>query len=217
MKKYKTKLRRGTMLLTLFVLWTLLIQTVDVQPAGETAMEVGFSTLNLWFHKLTDVHMTLYHITDWLGLIPVFICLLFGLVGLYQLITRKSLFKVDVDLILLGVYYVVVISLYLIFEMLPINYRPVFIEGRLEASYPSSTTLLVLSVMPTLYDQAKRKIRNSRIQTVICTSSAIFSLFMVIGRMISGVHWLTDIAGSVLLSLGLFLIYKAFVLLCGKE
>lgn len=217
MKNYKAKLRRGTMLLTLFVLWTLLIQTIDVQPAGETAMEVGFSTLNLWFHNLTGVHMALYHITDWLGLIPVFICLLFGLVGLYQLITRKSLFKVDVDLILLGVYYVVVISLYLIFEMLPINYRPVFIEGRLEASYPSSTTLLVLSVMPTLYDQAKRKIRNSRIQTVICTSSAIFSLFMVIGRMISGVHWLTDIAGSVLLSSGLFLIHKAFVLLCGKE
>lgn len=217
MKNYKTKLRRGTMLLALFVLWTLLIQTVDVQPAGETAMEVGFSTLNLWFHKLTEVHMTLYHLTDWLGLVPVFICLLFGLLGLYQLITRKSLFKVDVDLILLGIYYIVVISLYLVFEMMPINYRPIFIEGRLETSYPSSTTLLVLSVMPTLYDQAKRRIRNNRIQTAFLTISAVFSLFMVIGRMISGVHWLTDIVGSLLLSSGLFLIYKAFVLLCGKE
>lgn len=217
MKNYKAKLRKGIMLLTLFVLWTLLIQTVDVQPAGETAMEVGFSTLNLWFHKLIDIHMALYHITDWLGLIPVFICLLFGLLGIYQLITRKSLLKVDVDLILLGIYYIVVISLYLVFEMIPINYRPIFIEGRLETSYPSSTTLLVLSVMPTLYDQAKRRIRNNRIQTAFLTISAVFSLFMVIGRMISGVHWLTDIVGSVLLSSGLFLIYKAFVLLCGKE
>lgn len=217
MKNYKAKLQKGIMLLTLFVLWTLLIQTVDVQPAGETAMEVGFSTLNLWFHKLTDIHMALYHITDWLGLIPVFICLLFGLLGIYQLITRKSLLKVDVDLILLGIYYIVVISLYLVFEIIPINYRPIFIEGRLETSYPSSTTLLVLSVMPTLYDQAKRRIRNSRIQIAVLTLSAVFSLFMVIGRMISGVHWLTDIVGSVLLSSGLFLIYKAFVLLCGKE
>ena len=217
MKNYKAKLRKGIMLLTLFVLWTLLIQTVDVQPAGETAMEVGFSTLNLWFHNLTDIHMALYHITDWLGLIPVFICLLFGLLGIYQLITRKSLLKVDVDLILLGIYYIVVISLHLVFEIIPINYRPIFIEGRLETSYPSSTTLLVLSVMPTLYDQAKRRIRNSRIQIAVLTLSAVFSLFMVIGRMISGVHWLTDIVGSVLLSSGLFLIYKAFVLLCGKE
>ena len=125
--------------------------------------------------------------------------------------------KVDLDILLLGVYYVLVILGYLIFEMIPINYRPIFIEGRLETSYPSSTTLLVLSVMPTLYYQAKRRIRNNRIQTTFLTISAVFSLFMVIGRMISGVHWLTDIVGSVLLSSGLFLIYKAFVLLCGKE
>lgn len=42
--------------------------------------------------------------------------------------------------------------------MIPVNYRPVLIEGRLEASYPSSTTLLVVSVMPTLMFQAYRRV-----------------------------------------------------------
>ena len=36
----------------------------------------------------------------------------------------------------------------------------------------------------------------------------VFSVFMVVGRLISGVHWATDIIGSVLLSAGLFMIYR---------
>ena len=94
--------------------------------------------------------MVIYTITDWLGLVPIFICLIFAGIGLAQLIQRKSLFRVDYDIIVLGIYYIIVIFGYLIFEMIPINYRPVLIDGFMEASYPSSTTLLVLSVMPTL-------------------------------------------------------------------
>lgn len=130
---------------------------------------------------------------------------------------RKSLFKVDLDIILLGVYYVFVIFGYLLFEIVPINYRPVLIEGFLEASYPSSTTLLVLSVMPTLYFQAQRRLTQNALRQTICVFSILFSAFMVIGRLISGVHWLTDIMGAVLLSSGIFLIYKACISLLCKE
>ena len=105
-----------------------------------------------------------------------------------------------------------VIVCYLIFEMIPINYRPVLIEGRLEASYPSSTTLLVLSVMPTLMFQTYRRIENSLIRKAVATFVIAFSLFMVIGRLISGVHWATDIIGSILLSAGLYMLYRSVVL-----
>ena len=98
------------------------------------------------------------------------------------------------------------------FEMIPINYRPILIDGRLEASYPSSTTLLVLSVMPTLMLQADRRIKRSFLKRIINTVAVAFSLFMAIGRLISGVHWLTDIIGSILLSFGLFLIYRFLVI-----
>ena len=150
----------GTSLLVMFGIWTWLIQCVDVQSAGQKGTEIGFATFNCWFHRVTGVHMVIYTITDWLGLVPIFACMAFGGVGFIQLIKRKSLFKVDRDLIFLGIYYVVVIMGYLIFEMIPINYRPVLIDGMLEASYPSSTTLLVLSVMPTLVYQVDRRSAN---------------------------------------------------------
>jgi undecaprenyl-diphosphatase len=156
--------------------------------------------------------MTLYTITDWLGLVPVFICMFFGLVGLIQLVKRKNLLKVDFDIIILGVYYVIVILCYLIFEMHPINYRPILINGFMEASYPSSTTLLVLCIMPTLVFQANQRLKSITLKHFIMIFAVAFSVFMVVGRLVSGVHWLTDIIGSCLLSSGLFYVYKGIVL-----
>ena len=200
-----------------FVMWTRLIQMVDVRAVGPNDTYVGFASINSWFHKMTGVHMEIYNITDWLGLVPVFICMIFGVIGLYQWVKRRNIFKVDCDIIFLGIYYIVVIAGYLIFEMVPIYYRPILIEGRLEASYPSSTTLLVLSVMPTFIEQVKRRWKDSVVRKLILVLSVSFTGFMVIGRLISGVHWLTDIIGGMLLSAGLFFIYKASVSLCRKE
>lgn len=218
MKTYaKKSLFSGLIFISLFTIWTFLIQLVDVQNIGLNNSNVGFATFNTWFHSLTDVNFTLYNITDWSGLVPIFICMIFSMLGLVQLIKRRSLIKVDLDIIILGVYYIIVIFGYLIFEMFPINYRPILINGFVEASYPSSTTLLVLSVMPTLVFQANRRIKNPTIIKVITILSAIFSLFMVIGRLISGVHWFTDIIGSIFLSFGLFYLYKGIVLLTDKR
>ena len=207
----------GILLLMGFAAWTFLIQTVDVQPIGPNGSSVGFAALNGWFHQRTGVHWTLYTLTDWLGLVPICVCLIFAGAGFIQLVRRKSLFKVDLDILLLGVYYVLVIFCYLMFEMVPINYRPVRIDGFLEASYPSSTTLLVLSVMPTLCFQTRRRLTSNALRQAIRIFSVLFSVFMALGRLVSGVHWLTDIVGAVLLSSGIFLIYKASVnLLCKR-
>ena len=216
-KNRKSVLFAGSMFVAAFAVWTALIQIVDVQPIGQNGTDIGFASFNSWFHKLTGVHMTLYIITDWLGMVPLLVCILFGGLGFIQCIKRKSLFKVDYDIIFLGIYYVIVISSYVIFEIIPINYRPILIEGVLEASYPSSTTLLVLSVMPTLIFQMNRRLKNGIVQKALCILTCIYSAFMVIGRLISGVHWFTDIVGSIILSTGLFCIYKAVVLWCCKE
>ena len=216
-KNEKNILITGMIMLVLFAVWTVLIQTVDVQAVGQNGTDIGFASLNTWFHKMTGVHMWVYTVTDWLGLVPIFICIIFGAVGLVQLIKRRSLLKVDKDIILLGIYYILVIFGYLIFEMIPINYRPILIEGRMEASYPSSTTLLVMSVMPTLAFQVHRRIRNTKVKYGIYAFTVLFTAFMVVGRTVAGVHWLTDIAGSVLLSFGLYLIYHGAVHLTDKN
>ena len=214
--KEKRNLLAGAGLIGAFALWTVLIQCVDVQAVGQNGTKIGFADFNVWFHRLTGVHMTIYTITDWLGLAPIFICLCFGALGFVQLVKRRSLLKVDPDILLLGLYYVLVIACYLIFEMIPVNYRPVLIEGRLEASYPSSTTLLVLSVMPTLWFQANRRVSNAMIRKAVAVFVVTFSVFMVIGRLVSGVHWATDIIGSVLFSEGLYMLYRSAVLYTDK-
>ncbi len=212
-KKY---LAAGVCLIAAFVIWTALIRCVDVRPAGPEGTEIGLAAVNTWFHRLTGVHMALYTVTDWLGLVPVCICICFGILGAVQLVSRKSLFRVDADIILLGVYYVLVIFMYLLFEMIPLNYRPVLIDGRLEPSYPSSTVLLVLSVMPTLAYQAGRRAGRT-VRRLAAVFSAAFSVFMVLGRTLSGVHWLSDIIGSALLSAGMFMMYRYGVFLADRR
>ena len=216
-KSKKKSLLMGSISLAMFAVWTVLILTVDVQPLGQNGTSIGFATFNCWFHHFTGVNMAIYTTTDWMGLVPVVICLIFAGIGLVQLIKRRSIFRVDADIMILGVYFVIVFLAYAIFEIIPINYRPILIEGRMEASYPSSTTLLVLSVMPALVEQIKRRLSGIRVKQIITIAAIAFSVFMVTGRLISGVHWFTDIVGGELLSVGLYMLYKAAVMLALKE
>lgn len=205
----KKSFNKSFVLLFAFVVWTIAIRTVDVQPIGPNGSSVGFAALNGRFHDLTGVHMTLYTITDWLGLVPFIICIGFGILGLVQWVKRKAIRKVDADILILGAFFLVVIAGYLVFEMVPINYRPVLAEGVPEASYPSSTTLLVLSVMPATVMQVRRRVKAPTTVKALQIICGAFALFMVLGRLISGVHWLTDIVGGVLLSAGLVMLLKA--------
>ncbi|MGN1479206.1 MAG: phosphatase PAP2 family protein [Acutalibacteraceae bacterium] len=206
-KKFQKNLCAALVLLALFALWTVTVRYVDVQAIGPDGSDVGFADLNGFFHKLTGVHMPLYTITDWLGLVPLCFVLGFALLGLVQLIKRKSLLKVDFSILVLGGFYIIVMAAYLLFEVLVINYRPVLIDGNLEASYPSSTTMLVMCVIPTAIMQFNTRISNKIIKNVINGILVVFTVFMVIGRLLSGVHWLSDIVGGVLLSAGLVILY----------
>ena len=198
-------------LLAAFALWTIAISLIDVQAIGPQGSTVGFATLNSMVHTRTGVHMQLYTITDWLGLVPVAFGFGFALLGLAQWIKRKSILKVDRSILILGGFYIVTLSAYLFFESYVINHRPVLIEGFLEASYPSSTTLLVLCVMSTAIMQLRGRIKNHAFRKTVTIAIASFIVFMVVGRLVSGVHWMTDIIGGILLSAGLVMIYDSLI------
>ena len=206
-KKNKKTLVWGTSLLLSFVLWTVLVCFVDVQMIGPEESSVGFATLNRHVHNLIGVNMSLYTITDWLGLIPIGVAFGFAVLGLVQWVKRKSLLKVDRSILTLGGFYIIVMAVYLLFEMVVINYRPVLINGYLEASYPSSTTMLVMCVMPTAIIQFRTRIKNDLLRRCVMFTITVFIAFMVIGRLVSGVHWITDIIGGALFSTGIVLMY----------
>ena len=192
-----------------FLLWTILVCFADVKQIGPNGSSVGLATVNGFTHKLFGVNMGLYVITDWLGLVPVGFMFGFAVLGLIQWIKRKGISKVDRSILLLGAFYILVLAAYLLFEEFVVNYRPVLINGYLEASYPSSTTMLVMCVIPTSIMQLRTRIQKKSVRNIVCFMLAAFVVFMVIGRLISGVHWLSDIIGGALISAGLDLLYKS--------
>ena len=197
----------GMGLLAAFVLWTLFVCFFDVRAIGPRESSVGFATLNGYVHNLTGVNMSLYVVTDWLGFVQIGVAFGFAALGLVQWIKRKSLLKVDRSIFTLGGFYIVVIVVYILFEIVVINYRPTLINGCLEVSYPSSTTMLVMCVMTTAIIQFRIRIKNDKFRRCIMFAITVFIAFMVIGRLVSGVHWITDIIGGVLLSTAIVLMY----------
>ena len=193
-----------TALWAAFLLFTLLLTCVDVQSIGPQGSAVGFATVNGWAFQLLGVHLLWYHITDWLGVAAIAIAFGFAVVGLYQWVKRKSLRKVDGHILVLGGFYLLVIGCYLFFEKVVINCRPILMDGNLEASYPSSHTMIVVSIMATA-SMAFRALCPKK--KGWCLAVDIFAAVMiavtVMGRLIAGVHWLTDIVGGLLLSAAL--------------
>ncbi len=209
MKKSRIQLISGAVLFAVFVLYTVSLKFVDVRQIGPQGSSVAYSTLNNAVHELFGVNMTLYEITDWAGVAAILIASGFAALGLVQLIKRKKLLKVDSGILLLGVFYIVVFVAYAFFEFVVINRRPVLIDGVLEASYPSSTTMLAMCVLPTAMMQFSRLIKNAAFRNAVNILLGLFTAFMVIGRLVSGVHWFTDILGGLIFSVSVILLHCA--------
>ena len=199
-----------------FIAWSIAICYVDVAPLGPQASFVGFASINCYVHQLTGVHLSLYRLTDLLSLVPAAFIFCFALVGIFQWCKRKKIKNVDYAVLLLGGFYIAVISVYIFFEFFIVNYRPILINGRLEASYPSSTTMLIICVMSTSALQLKYRIKKKFLNKLCVIFITVFTIFMVISRLVSGVHWFTDIIGGIFISLSLSSFYR-FLFLKQKQ
>ena len=208
----------GFSLLAVFIVFTVLVSFVDVKAIGRQGSDVGFATANETFRNFTGYHEGLYDFTEILGYLCFVPIAVFGLLGLYQMVKRKSLLKVDKDILLLGCFYAVLLAAYVLFEKLVINYRPEF-AGKtvLEPSYPSSHTLLFGGVMATTVMQLLKRIRNSAVKWIAVCAVVLSAILVVFGRLFSGVHWLTDILGGMLLGTSLVWMYFAVAFVGKKE
>ena len=199
------------LLFFIFLIFTFIIKKVDVQPIGPNNSQVGLATLNKYVFNCFGVNLLWYNITDWLGILAILIAFGFTVIGLYQLIKSKSLFKVEKEIDLLGIFYLIITVVYVFFEKVIINYRPIILEASLEASYPSSHTMIVICIMVTailVFEHLFCKHLCLKISKVICISLIVIT---VLGRFISGVHWFTDIIGGILLSLSLVMLYYSTI------
>ena len=211
MKINKKYLKDAIIFILLSIIYTLLVKFVDVKAIGPQGTKVGFSHLNEFFHNIIGVNMTLYKVTEILGYLAILLIGIYAIIGLYQLFKRKSLLKVDKDIYVLGALYAVLFALYIFFEKVIINYRPVLIDNVLEASYPSSHTMLALVIFGSSILINNKLFIKRRIARISNTASIILMCLIVFGRTLSGVHWITDIMGGIIISCTLLYIFK-FVL-----
>jgi len=109
------------LLFLLFALFTVFVSCFDVQSIGPKQSMVGLATINQYMFQLIGVHLTWYHITDWLGVTAILFALMFAVIGLCQLIKRKDIRKVDRHIIVLGLFYALVIAFYIFFELVVVN------------------------------------------------------------------------------------------------
>ena len=206
----------SSILIFLAIGFTVLVKVVDVKQVGVNETSIGFATVNQFVFNLFGVNMIWYHITDWIGLVPIFMSMANALIGLIQLIKRKSLFKVDKEIIILGIFYFIVIVLYLFFEKVIVNYRPILMNGFIEASYPSSHTLMTICLCGSSII-VNRKLFNNKITKFLNILSIAIVLITIIGRLISGVHWFTDIIGGIFISIALLMTLYSTINLIKKE
>lgn len=212
MKKSKLYGILTGLLFVLFALFTLAVKMIDVQPIGAMRSNVGLATINQSAASFFGVHTIWYTITDYLGYLALAVAFAFALCGLVQLIRRKSLWKVDSAILSLAGLYILVVAFYVFFEIVIVNYRPIMLEGVLEASYPSSHTMLVVAIMASAPIALKRLIGEHKAALRIAQIlAAIVIIVTVVGRLLSGVHWLTDIIGGVLLSAAIVMLYVSIL------
>lgn len=202
------------MLFLLFIGFTIAVKTVDVRAVGPENSSIGFAGINQFVLGLFGMNLFWYDITGWLGLAVILVAAGFAALGLGQLIKRKSLLKVDAYILLLGIFYILIVAVYIFFELVVINYRPVIMNTSLEASYPSSHTMIVVCILVTAMMRFKNVFKNMKgILSIVNIISVFIIGVTVAGRLVSGVHWFTDIVGGLLVAAALIMLYYSFACL----
>lgn len=218
MKTLKSNLILTGALFLIFIAFTILVKFVNVCAIGPLGSKIGFCSLNIAVAKKIGFSETFYSISEILGLITFLVIGCFAVLGVYQLIKGKSFKKVDVKIYVLACFYLLTFAFYLLFEVVVINYRPVLIEGELEASYPSSHTLLSFCVIGSALILLEDFIKNKKLLTAGYIVGAVIMLATVFTRLFSGAHWFTDIIGGVILSSALIsLFYTAITFIREKQ
>ena len=187
------------LLLVSSIIFIVLLKIIDIKCSAVNNTCIGFATINQFIFNKIGVNMTWYVITDWLGIIPILMSMIYAIIGLKQLIKRKSIRKVNKEIIILGIFYIIVISIYILFEKYIINYRPILMNGFLESSFPSSHTLMTVCLCGSSIIINNKLFKNN-FTKILNFLSLFIIIITIIGRFISGVHWFTDIIGGILIS-----------------
>ena len=206
MRRYRNWILTGIAFL-FFILFLVLVRTFDVAPIGPEESSVGFAGLNAVFAAHFPFNASLYKLTEYLGYAALLVAAGFAVAGFVDLFRKRSLKKLAPEFFALAGIYALVIFFYVFFDKVAVNFRPVLLEETLEPSFPSTHTLLAVTILSTAMIAFSRLVKNKLLARIFCVLASLLMLAIVVGRALSGVHWLTDIVGGLLLSGALVILY----------
>lgn len=201
--------RFGGVMIIIFIIYTFAVKFIDVKPIGPEKSKVGFAAINSFFRDRIEFNSFWYKISEFFGMLVILTACLFAVMALVQFIMRKNIWKVDRNIISLGIFYIAVICIYIFFEKVIINYRPVILDEGLEASFPSSHTVLAICIMGSAVIQFRKYFKTAEHRRCADIIAAFICAMTVLGRVLSGVHWISDIIGGMILSIAMLRLYNS--------
>lgn len=194
----KKKFLTAGIFAALFVCLTVALKIFDVDAIGPNFSKIGLSHLN----KSVFSFFGTSHLWDKITDVAIIVAIV-GAIALLSYLVYRSLArkKIDRNLYAIGGLYVATGIFYVLFEkILIINYRPIFENGKLAASYPSTHTLIACVLMWSTAVMLGKYIKTVSTRRILQTVCIILSLLIGYGRIFAGMHWLTDVHGAFLLA-----------------
>ena len=205
-KKYWLTIILGVMVIFL----TVSLLFIDKKAVGPGGSEVGFATLNSSVFEKVGVSKTWDKVTDIALAAVIASGAVFAIYGLIQWIKNKKFSKIDWDIRMLGVVYAIMAVLYVLFEkLLVVNYRPVLENGVLEASFPSTHTMIAVTVGLTVALTLGKYVKNKAASRILAGVLIVMVLVIAAGRILAGMHWTTDVLGGLLYGATLVSLYTS--------
>lgn len=192
---------------SLFLILIILVKTVDVKEVGPNGSKIGFASFNNFLFESLGKNKFWYNFTKVFGIVSILIAVGFVGYGVYDIIKKRNIKNMKSDILAMGIAFVLLVLVYLFFEIVKVNFRPVLIDGKLEASFPSSHTMLCLTIFGVATMFACGRLKNVWVKGTCIIGLSLVAILVSIGRIFAGVHWFTDVLGAILISTCLVLLY----------
>ena len=210
LKKYGYFIASAVLLL-IFIVFTILVKTVDVQYYFNNTY-VGFYSIKSKFGEFVTnfgKYESMSKMSDIILYLSFAYILGLFIFAVIELIKNKSFKKLNMNYYLVLGGYVLTAIFYFVFEIVKVNYSPISPIDNLKPSYPSSHVLLgcMFYLLNTFTAMKLLKPEKEWIKPLVFIATGVICLLLIFTRALSSKHWLTDIIASIILVSSLYTLF----------